>query len=50
MASKTSDLDIGFDFEITKVSRQPSGGAGTWVSDKTNGHRFEARRGGRAAR
>ena len=42
MASKTNDLDIGFDFEITKVERQPSGGAGTWVSGTTNGHRFEA--------
>jgi hypothetical protein len=42
MASKANDLDIGFDFEITKVSRQPSGGTGTWVSGKKNGHRFEA--------
>ena len=42
MANETNDLDLGFDFEITKVERQPSGGAGTWVSGKTNGHRFEA--------
>jgi hypothetical protein len=36
------DLDIAHDFEITKVSRQPAGGAGTWVCGRMAGHRFDA--------
>ncbi len=35
------DQDVGFDLEITKVSRQAAG-AGTWVCGTLSGHRFEA--------
>ena len=35
------DLDVGFDLEITKVTRQAAG-AGTWVCGTLSGHRFEA--------
>ena len=37
----TDDLDLGFDFEITKTTRRGSGG-GTWVSGTLHGHRFDA--------
>ena len=37
----TDDLDLGHDFEITKITRRAAGG-GTWVIGRTNGHRFEA--------
>ena len=35
------DLDVGWDLEIKKVTRQAAG-AGTWVSGTLSGHRFEA--------
>ena len=35
------DLDVGFDLEITKVTRQAAG-AGTWICGTLSGHRFEA--------
>jgi len=35
------DLDIGDDLEITKTTRRTSA-AGTWVTGKLHGHRFEA--------
>jgi hypothetical protein len=41
MNATDDDLDVGFDLEITKVTRQ-SAGAGTWVCGTTSGHRFEA--------
>ena len=34
--------DISHDFEITRIARQPAGGAGTWVSGRISGHRFDA--------
>ena len=34
-------LDVGFDLEITKVTRQAAG-AGTWICGTLSGHRFEA--------
>jgi len=37
----TNDLDVGFDLEIKKVTRRPSG-AGTWVCGTLSGHRFNA--------
>ena len=41
MTRNENDLDVGFDFEITKTSRRASGG-GTWVSGRLSGHRFDA--------
>jgi hypothetical protein len=35
------DLDVGFDLEITKVTRQAAG-AVTWVCGTLSGHRFDA--------
>jgi hypothetical protein len=35
------DLDVGFDLEITKITRQAAG-AGTWVCGTLSGHMFEA--------
>ena len=35
------DLDVGFDLEITKVTRQAAG-AGTRACGTLSGHRFEA--------
>jgi hypothetical protein len=35
------DLDVGFDLEFTKVTRQAAG-AGTWICGTLSGHRFEA--------
>ncbi|HEY3964008.1 MAG TPA: hypothetical protein VGM05_05580 [Planctomycetaceae bacterium] len=40
MTSET-DLEIGDDLEITKITRQAAG-AGTWVCGRLNGHRFDA--------
>src|SRR4029079_5955784 len=40
-ATNLDDLDAGFDFEITKVTRQAAG-SGTWVCGTLSGHRFEA--------
>jgi hypothetical protein len=40
-ATNDDDLDVGFDLEITKTTRRHSG-AGTWVSGRLSGHRFEA--------
>lgn len=37
----TSDLDLGFDLELTKIKQRNSGG-GTWVSGTLHGHRFDA--------
>ena len=41
MSTTNDDLDVGFDFEITKTTRRAAG-AGTWVIGTTSGHRFEA--------
>ena len=35
------DLDVGFDLEITKITRQAAG-AGIWVCGTLSGHRFDA--------
>lgn len=35
------DLDVGYDLQITKTTRQAAG-AGTWVCGTLNGHRFDA--------
>ena len=40
-ATNNDDLDVGFDLEITSITRRHSG-AGTWVSGTLSGHRFEA--------
>jgi hypothetical protein len=40
-ATNADDLDLGFDFEITKVTRRTAG-AGTWVCGTLHGHRFDA--------
>lgn len=42
MASDANDFDAGFDLEISKVDRQPGGGAGTWISGTLTGHCFDA--------
>jgi hypothetical protein len=41
MTDSNDDLDVGFDFEITRVTRRAAG-AGTWVCGTLSGHRFEA--------
>jgi hypothetical protein len=41
MTDADDDLDVGFDLEITKVTRHAAG-AGTWVCGTTSGHRFDA--------
>ena len=40
-ATNPEDLDLGYDLEITKVTRRASGG-GTWVCGMLHGHRFDA--------
>jgi hypothetical protein len=40
MTTTEDDLDLGWDFEITKMRRRDVGG--TWVIGRTNDHRFEA--------
>jgi hypothetical protein len=40
-ATNPDDLDLGFDLEITKVTRRASG-SGTWVCGTLHGHRFDA--------
>ena len=39
---RPDESDITYDFEITRVARQRAGGAGTWVSGRISGHRFDA--------
>src|SRR5262245_2963868 len=41
MTDTNDDLDVGFDLEITKVTRQAAG-AGSWVCGTLSGHRFDA--------
>ena len=36
-----ADLDVSFDFEITKTTRRAAG-CGTWVCGTLSGHRFDA--------
>lgn len=40
-AHEMDDLDIGGDFQVSKITRQAAG-AGTWVIGTLNGHRFDA--------
>jgi hypothetical protein len=40
-ATDLDDLDVGYDLEITSVTRQAIG-YGTWVCGTLSGHRFEA--------
>ena len=40
-ATSPEDLDLGFDLEITTVTRRAAG-AGTWVCGTLSGHRFDA--------
>ena len=41
MTSHDDDLDLGYDLEITTVTRRASG-CGTWVCGTLCGHRFDA--------
>jgi hypothetical protein len=41
MNATNDDLDVGWDLEIKKVTRQAAG-AGTWVCGTMSGHRFDA--------
>lgn len=41
MTDAGDDLDVGFDLEITMVTRRASGSR-TWVCGTTSGHRFDA--------
>ena len=41
MNATNDDLDVGYDLEIKKVTRQAAG-AGTWVCGTLSGHRFDA--------
>ena len=40
-ASEATDLDLGADLEIMKVTRRAAG-AGTWICGRVHGHRFDA--------
>ena len=35
------ELDVGYDFDVTRIEERESGG-GAWVHGRLNGHRFQA--------
>jgi len=41
MTDTNDDVDVGYDLEITKITRRAAG-SGTWVCGTLCGHRFDA--------